>query len=222
MRHVILTITCLMALTGCATRENAKSVKYADTSSKAIVKILTADDVVAQLNNLDSSQRNKITDSISKVIKLASSISANLHPAIIELSKGDQIEDQSVDEAVIQTDQYVTKATLQAGRAEAESSSNNSYRQIVDFAVQQASGLGWAGLISGTGGIGVLIAGLLKGKQIYDATKQAVVDQVAYTKEVSGVTDAAKIEEIKDRHTKMQKKNGTHRYIADALTKAKT
>lgn len=222
--HTKLLILVCMALAGCSTRETAESTMYADTSAKAIVKVLTAEAVVAELS---ATEQEAIVAAIAKAIKLASSISVSLHPAIVELSGSDRIETPSVEEAIVSTDSYIIKATMQAGKAEAEVESNNVYRGLISFAVQAAGSgaLAWlSGGLLGSGALGLLFA---RGLKLYNTAKLAIDDQVAYTKDITNITEQdpalrqKRIHSIQETHAALQRRNGTHQDIAKALAKRK-
>lgn len=199
-------LIALLFLFGCASRkEAAKSAKQADQA-------------ITRVQHEISSQLDGWQD---RVGKLLNSARQNLQPVVMNLSDGAIVNvDTTEDEPV---DQFVTKAIKQAGRSEAEVEHNAIMSAYIDAGSSSLYGVMSA--LLGTGTFGLVAAKVL---QIIGQGRQALKDQVEYTRDVKKtVMDSVpdedkkvveqKIEAVKEQHIKRQVSNGTHKRIREVL-----
>lgn len=225
MKQVTM-LMVLLLLCSCSTRETAKSVAHAQVSSQAIVKTLTADDVITQLQTLDPESQKKVIEAITNVLRLAQSIDISLRPAYMQLASGDQIERPSVDEAIKDLDAYIIATLTQAGKSEQEVAQNERYRSYLDSGIALVfQGSNIAALVSGGllggGGLGLTIAKILS---MVAQARRAVKDQIDYTKDLEQLPDEdydQNKKRLKEQHLARQVANGTHKIIATALIERK-
>jgi hypothetical protein len=216
-----------MAVSCAKTRETAKAVTNADVAATAITKLASSKDITSYLASLSDTERKKMLDIINKIIKISQTINYGLKPAIVELSQGENIQPTvTVDEAIEQTDTFVSKSMLQAGKSAAEVEHNNDNRGFVSGLLDIGSSIldgstTIAGLLTGTGTLGLIVAGLLKRLGTY---KKSLDDQIEYAKDMKQVPPDISEEDlvkIQEKHARKQQANGTHGVINAALKRKK-
>lgn len=221
MKYILLILVCLA---GCGMPETARATRQAEQAVEGISMIL--DDAVPVINEIkDEEQRKKLQEGLRRILVLVQSARLSLQPVITYL--GEVKVETTSKEAASQPEIFATKAALQSGRAAVEVEDRLSWNDMFLSFVDPSSLEGWlvglSTLLLGSGTAGIIIARVVKTIGTY---KNALVDQVAYTKktkelDASDPEDAAQIAVIKEQEAERQKARGTKAIIDEALQKVK-
>lgn len=220
MIRKLLTLSILaILLAGCSSRETAKSAVQADQAIEAIAVVVEENAV----NISNSENDEKLREAARKILQLVQAAKISLQPVIAYLSNGERVQvDTTVQEAAKQTETFVAKANVQAGRAATEVESKLFWMNIVVAFLDPDNLEGWlvgASLaLFGSGTAGLYIARLLR---MY---KMAVSDAVAFGKKAKDLDpkDEEAIEALKTTEAKTQQARGTKAIIDAAIVQLKT
>jgi hypothetical protein len=228
MRYLLL--ICLI-LTGCGMPQTAQATRQADQAVEAIgIMIAQNAEVVNKIDNAE--QREKLQLAFQKIGKLVQATRISLQPAITYLSDGKEIKlDTTPEQAVKDTDAFVMKANIQAGKAAVEVEDRLSWTSLFLSFVDPSNLEGWlVGLstaLFGSGAAGLVAVRILRTIRTYktelEQHKEAVVDAVAFGRRARELDpkDEKTIEDFKANEAKKQQARGTKPIIDAALTRIK-
>lgn len=195
-----LIILLALVLVGCSHRENAKAA------------IQTQQAIVASQQILRTHASELPKEFYDHLSTLLTSANTSIEPVIADLSADENIKvDTTVDEAINSPKTFERKAIKQAARAGIESENNAAWSSMLP-SEDILSMLMLA--LTGTGGAGLVVAKLL---QVYKRSRDALEDQVAYTKDRVAAKTPEEVDAIKEKHAARQTKRGTKTIIERSL-----
>jgi hypothetical protein len=222
MRAVALLVILWLILVlcvGCQARETNLALQQADQATEASQRVM-AEKIAPHVAALPPDVQQSVKDAMDQVCGLLTSARTSLRPALT-LTAGNEPPpqtDTTVEEAIEKPQQFTAKAAMQVGRATVEVERIGWWLQVSAVALKfgEAAGNNLLALIlGGSGGTGLLVAGVLRH---VGRLKTAVSDAVKFGNDAVAVApdDADARRQLIVKHKAIQEANGTKRLIKQA------
>jgi hypothetical protein len=190
-----------VALSGCGTRENAKSLKHAEHAVQGAAKRLASPDLSALLAELPEETRAKVeawmrptVDLLAQAIRSMAAPQRVLETPAVYGPPAPAEVTTSAEQAAEEPAAFIATASAQAGRAELEAdqvaAASNVRGLVVSYAGQVAGNSLSALLAGGGGGLG-LLAMAMKGVGVYRDLKREIDLQRGETARQAAVAEEA-------------------------------
>ena len=211
----LLPLVALLLLSGCAAeRESAKALLQADQAANGTQVQMTA--IWAAI---PPETQKVIKDKWDSMTLLVGQIRDSIAPAARYLSGGQALQvDTTTEEAVLNTPQFVKKATKQAVRAQVEVDAVGYWLQLGSGLLNTVMEGGWLNgmtmLLTGGGGVGLMLAGWAKTYLTTKLQAKALKDKAEEADDLADAPDDAAVVKVRAKHAHKQAVNGTAGVIA--------